>query len=162
MLDDLRARPRCARVRTLLEATPPERMAHAVDSLRLDELDEMDAGADAGLTSRCPELPLVVERVATAISTGAPLYNNGDAAGCRRTYEVAARAIATQVIAEGRCPTVRTLLATGLARAQGASNDREAAWDLRHSFDAILGDPSGPAAPTTTRPPTGRRGTPAP
>jgi hypothetical protein len=145
LLDDLRAHPRCASVRRLLEGAPPERLAHAVDSIRLDEPDDGTGPSDVGLMTRCPELPLVVERLSTAISTGVPQFNSGDATGCRRTYESAARAVATQVIAEGRCPTVRALLATGLARAQGAPSDRQAAWDLRHSFDAILGGP--PPAP---------------
>jgi hypothetical protein len=145
LLDDLRAHPRCARVRHLLESTPPEHLAHAVDSIRLDEPDEGDNQSDLGLMSRCPELPMVVERLASAISVGAPQFNAGDAAGCRHTYEVTAHAVATQVIAEGRCPTVRALLAAGLARARGAGSDRQAAWDLRHSFDAILGGP--PPAP---------------
>jgi hypothetical protein len=147
LLADLRAHPRCNRVRRVLEAAPPDRLPHAVDSIRLDEPDETQASADLGLMSRCPELPLVVERLGAAIAAGAPLFNSGDAAGCRRTYEAAARDVTTRVIAEGRCPTVRTLLGAGLARAQGASDDRQGAWDLRHSFDAVLqGGTGGPGA----------------
>jgi hypothetical protein len=138
LLADLRARPRCARVRHVLEEAPPERLAHAVDSIRLDEPDDGDGPGDLALMSRCPELPLVVERLSSAITTGAPIFNSGDAAGCLRTYEAAAHTVVTEVVAEGRCPTVRTLLAAGLARAQGAADEREAAWALRHSFDAIL------------------------
>ena len=143
VLDDLRAHPRCAQVRRILERTAPDRMAHAVDSISLDEPEQTDA--DAGLASRCPELPMVIETLSTAIGIGAPLYNAGDAAGCRRTYEETAAAIATRLIPEGRCPTVRTLLSAGVARAKGASDDREAAWALRHSFDAILSDEPGPS-----------------
>jgi hypothetical protein len=143
VLEDLRARPRCAQVRRILERTAPDQLPHAVDSICLDEPDEGDA--DAGLASRCPELPLVVDRLATAIGVGAPQYNAGDAAGCRHTYEETAAAIATRLIPEGRCPTVRTLLSAGVARARAASDDREAAWALRHSFDAILSDDSGPS-----------------
>jgi hypothetical protein len=141
VLADLRAHPRCAQVRHILERAAPDRLAHAVDSICLDEPDEGDA--DAGLASRCPELPIVVDRLATAIGVGAPQFNAGDAAGCRHTYEETAAAIATRLIPEGRCPTVRTLLSAGLARAKGAADDREAAWDLRHSFDAILADEPG-------------------
>jgi hypothetical protein len=148
LLADLRAHPRCARMRRLLEDAGPDRLAHAVDSVRLDEPDDAEGGGELGVLRRCPELPLVVEHLANAISVGAPQFNAGDAAGCRRTYEAAARTVATQVIAEGRCPTVRTLLAAGLARAQGAGGDRQAAWDLRHSFDAILvGGPEGGPTP---------------
>jgi hypothetical protein len=142
VLADLRAHPRCAQVRRVLEGAPPDRLAHAVDSISLDEPEEADA--EAGLASRCPELPLVVDRLSAAISVGAPQFNRGDAAGCRLTYEQTAAAVATRLIPEGRCPTVRTLLAAGVARAKGASDDREAAWALRHSFDAILSE--GPGA----------------
>jgi hypothetical protein len=150
LLADLRAHPRCEQVRRVLEAAPPERLARAVDSIRLDEPEV--ASAAAGLASRCPELPLVMERLGTAISIGAPQFNNGDAKACRRTYEEAARAVAVRTIAEGRCPRVRTLLATGLARARGASDDREAAWDLRHSFDAVLDATLGAEGPSDAAP----------
>jgi hypothetical protein len=142
VLADLRAHPRCARVRHVLERAGPERLAHAADSVRLDEPEEDDT--QAGLAGRCPELPLVVDRLSAAIRVGAPLYNAGDAAGCRRTYEQASAAVATQLIPAGRCPTVRALLAAGQARAKAAEDDNQAAWDLRHSFDAIL--EQGPGA----------------
>jgi hypothetical protein len=145
LLADLRAHPRCGRMRRLLEDAPPDHLAHAVDSVRLDEPDEGEHEGDLGLMSRCPELPLVVERLSTAIATGAPQFNGGDAAGCRRIYELAAHVITTETVAEGRCPTVRTVLAAGLARAQAAGDDRQAAWALRHSFDAILGTGPGTA-----------------
>ena len=143
VLADLRARPRCGLVRRVLERSAPDRLAHAVDSICLDEPEESDA--DAGLASRCPELPLVVDRLTKAIGVGAPQYNAGDAAACRRTYEETAATVATRLIPEGRCPTVRTLLSAGVARAKGAADDREAAWALRHSFDAILSEGPGAA-----------------
>jgi hypothetical protein len=143
VLEDLRAHPRCAQVRRLLERSAPDHLAHAVDSICLDEPEETDA--DAGLASRCPELPLVVDRLTAAIGVGAPQYNSGDAAGCRHTYEETASMVATRLIPEGRCPTVRTLLSAGVARAKASSEDREAAWALRHSFDAILSEGPGAA-----------------
>jgi hypothetical protein len=145
VLADLRAHPRCAQVRRVLEKAAPDRLAHAADSVRLDEPEEDDG--DAGLAGRCPELPQVMERLGAAISVGAPQYNAGDAAACRHTYEQASAAVATQLIPEGRCPTVRALLAAGRARAKSAPDDRQAAWDLRHSFDAILAEEPGGAAP---------------
>jgi hypothetical protein len=143
VLADLRAHPRCAQVRRVLEHAGPDGLAHAVDSICLDEPERGDP--DPGLSSRCPELPLVVDRLTTAISVGAPQYNAGDATACRHTYQETAAAIAARVIPAGRCPTVRTLLSAGLARAKGAADDREAAWALRHSFDAIVSDESGAA-----------------
>jgi hypothetical protein len=141
VLDDLRAHPRCAQVQRVLQRASPDELAHAVDSIRLDEPEQTDAAA--GLASRCPELPLVVDHLAGAIGVGAPQFNAGDAAACRHTYEEAAAAVGTRLVPEGRCPTVRALLAAGLARAKDAADDREAAWDLRHSFDAILTDEPG-------------------
>lgn len=139
LLTDLRDHPRCAQVRAVLERARPDGLAHAVDSIRLDEPEQPDTGA--GLASRCPELPLVVDHLGAAISVGAPLFNAGNAAACRQTYEDAAAAVGKRLVPEGRCPTVRALLAAGLARAKDAPDDREAAWDLRHSFDAILSEP---------------------
>ncbi len=138
VLADLRAHPRCEQVKRVLERAGPDGLAHAVDSVRLDEPEQPDMAA--GLASRCPELPLVVDHLGAAIGVGAPQFNAGDAAACRHTYEQAAAAVGTRLVPEGRCPTVRALLAAGLARAKDAADDREAAWDLRHSFDAILSD----------------------
>jgi hypothetical protein len=146
VLADLRARPRCERVQRLLEQAPAERLAHAVDSIRLDEPDEIaptDNGDNVDLLARCPELPLVIERLGTAIEIGAPQFNAGNASGCLRTYQLAARAVTSQIVGEERCPGVRSLLATGLARAEAAPGANEAAWAMRHSFDAILSDPPG-------------------
>jgi hypothetical protein len=143
VLADLRAHPRCAKVRRVLEHAAPEGLAHAADSICLDEPEQGDPSA--GLAARCPELPLVVDRLASAIDVGAPQFNAGDAAACRHTYEQTAAFVGTQLVPEGRCPTVRALLATGLARAKGATDDRGAAWDLRRAFDAILSEEPGAA-----------------
>lgn len=145
LLADLTARPRCPRLRRVLESSAPERLAHAVESIRLDEPHEASAGAETDVLSRCPELPLVFERITAAIDVGAPQFNVGDAAACRRTYETAARAITTDVIGETRCPAVRASLASGLARASAATSDGQAAWALRRSFDAVLASRPGGA-----------------
>jgi hypothetical protein len=145
VLADLRARPRCARIRTLLESTPAERMAHAVDSIRLDEPDAPASTAALEPLTRCPELPVIVERLGAAIDIGAPLYNSGDHEGCRRGYEAVARGITADIIGEGRCPAVRSLLDAGVAGAGRARTQSEAAWSLRRSFDAILSGKPGAA-----------------
>ncbi|HVR62872.1 MAG TPA: hypothetical protein VMU50_13295 [Polyangia bacterium] len=138
VLRDLKTRPRCQRVERLLGSAAPERLAHAVDSIRLDEPDDAAPPDDAALWTRCPEFPLIVERLAAAISIGAPLYNAGDALACQRTYEAAVRAVTTDVVGVGRCPLVRTVLGTALARADAAGSANEAAWALRHGFDSVL------------------------
>jgi hypothetical protein len=152
LLSDLGAHPRCLRMRRVLEGASAERLAHAVDSIRLDEPDETPTSGENGVASssavdavsllaRCPELPLVVERLSSAIEVGAPQYNAGDAAACLATYQLAARAVTSQIVGEERCPAVRSLLATGLARAESAPTPREAAWAMRNSFDAVLSSP---------------------
>lgn len=143
VLGDLRESSRCPRVRELLEhatsagGTSPDRLAHAVDSLRLDEPNTHDEG-DPNPAARCPELPEVADRLTSAIAVGAPLFNAGDAAGCRRTYEETARTLMTDVIRPGRCPVVRRIVTGGLSGAARAMDASDAAWALRRSFDAIL------------------------
>jgi hypothetical protein len=154
---DLRDRPRCVRLRALLEAAEPGRLSHVVDSVRLDEPDAApDEGAASNPLARCPEFPIVYERLATAISIGAPRYNSGDADGCRQTYEETARVLTREVIGAERCPVVRDLLAAGLSGAAAAPNASDAAWALRRSFDAVLEGPTGrattPAAPESSSP----------
>jgi hypothetical protein len=105
----------------------------------------MSSSSEGDLLARCPELPLVVEKLSSAIDVGAPQYNAGDAAACLETYRSAARAITSEVVGEERCPVVRALLATGLARAESASSPNEAAWAMRRSFDAVLSGPIGPS-----------------
>jgi len=145
LLVDLGAHPRCQRVQQLLAGASATHLAHAVDSVRLDEPDEMTSSSEGDLLARCPELPLVVEKLSSAIDVGAPQYNAGDPGACLETYRSAARAITSDVVGEERCPVVRALLATGLARAESASSPNEAAWAMRRSFDAILSGPIGPS-----------------
>lgn len=145
LLVELGAHPRCQRVRRLLSSASATHLAHAVDSVRLDEPDEAASGNESDLLARCPELPLVVEKVTSAIEVGAPQYNAGDPGACLETYRTAARAITSEIVGEERCPGVRAVLATGLARAESASSPNEAAWAMRRSFDAILSGPIGPS-----------------
>jgi hypothetical protein len=146
VLADLKTRPRCEPVRRVLAEASPTQLAHAVDSVRLDEPDSVASSGPVGLSARCPELPLVAEQLAAAISVGAPRFNAGDALACQQTYQAAVRAITSDVVGSGRCPAVRAILGVGLARSLAAGSPVEGAWALRASFDAVLsGDAS--AAP---------------
>jgi hypothetical protein len=145
LLVELGAHPRCARLQRVLAGASATHLAHAVDSVRLDEPDEISGANDTDLLARCPELPLVVERLGSAIEVGAPQYNAGDPAACLETYRTAAKAITSEIVGQERCPGVRSLLATGLARAESAASPKEAAWAMRRSFDAILSGPIGPS-----------------
>jgi hypothetical protein len=145
LLGQLRAPPRCPAVTRLLEsAVQHERaqtkgmtgaLAHAVDSLRLDEPEQSVDLQNP--VARCPELPLVIERIAAAIRVGAPLYNKGDHAACRDLYRRVARALRDEAIPPGRCPAARTELDAALTAAAQASDPSDAAWALRRGFDRI-------------------------
>jgi hypothetical protein len=131
---ELRAQGRCAAVIKLL-ATAREDPAHAVDSLRMDEPDR--ASDEQNPVARCPELPIVLEKISSTINTGAPLFNKGDHEGCRDLYRQVARSLRDEVVAPGRCPAVRSELDGALTAAAQASTPGEAAWALRHGFDHI-------------------------
>jgi serine protease Do len=79
----------------------------------------------------------VVERIAGAITVGAPLYNKGDQAGCRDLYRRVARALRDELIPAGRCPAARAELDAALTAAAQASDVSDAAWALRRGFDRI-------------------------
>jgi hypothetical protein len=133
---DLRQKPRCARVKDLLD-TRGDQLPAAVDALLLDEI--LASPGATNPIARCPELPLVLERLGGAINLGAPLYNKGDHDGCRRLYERTARDLLGPIIPAGRCPVVRKELEGALAEAAGSPTVGEAAWALRRGFDRIAG-----------------------
>jgi hypothetical protein len=133
---DLKQQPRCTRVRELLD-TRPDLLPAAVDALLLDEIQASPSASNP--IARCPELPLVLERLGGAINMGAPLYNKGDHDGCRRLYERTARDLLGPLIPAGRCPVVRKELEGALAEAARTSSVGDAAWALRRGFDRIAG-----------------------
>jgi hypothetical protein len=137
VLDELQAQGpgRCASVVRLLTGSGRDDLAHAVDSLRLDETDQ--GGDRDNLVARCPELPLVVDRISLAISVGAPLYNKGEVAGCRDLYRRVARTLRDEVIPAGRCPAAHAELDSALTAAAQAGDPSQAAWALRRGFDRI-------------------------
>ncbi len=75
--------------------------------------------------------------LSAAIAEGAPRYNDGDIEGCARLYlDAATRAVAAL---QGPDNVVaRRLLSEAIDRAR-ASGSNDAAWTLRHAFDAVLG-----------------------
>jgi hypothetical protein len=133
VLGDLRRQPRCARLRSALEAAAPAGIAQAVESVILDEAELTPTSP----LTRCPELPVVLERMTAAVGLGAPLFNKGDHEGCRRLYAFTARTLTTAVIPAGRCPVVRAELDAAVREAEVAPTAGEAAWALRRGFDRI-------------------------
>lgn len=145
---------RCSAVTRLLggSSQPSSDLLHAVDSLRLDEPDR--ASDEDNPVTRCPELPIVLERITAVIAVGAPLYNKGDHAGCFALYQGLARALRDRVIPAGRCPAVRSELDRALLAAARARSAGDAAWAMRRGFDRIAErsterstEPASPAPP---------------
>jgi hypothetical protein len=135
ILADLRARPRCGEVKAALETRND--LPGAVDALILDEAPQSPSGDNP--VARCPELPVVLDRVAVTIRQGAPLYNKGDHQGCQRLYEKTTRALTDEVIPPRRCPMVRRTLTKALQESAAAPTAGEAAWALRRGFDKVAG-----------------------
>jgi hypothetical protein len=135
---DLERQPRCKRLREALTA-PPERLEDAVDLALLDEPEVTPQSPIA----RCPELPMVLDRLSSAVTAGAPLYNRGEHEACRRLYELTARALSGRALPARHCPVVRAELEKALALAAAAGTPGDAAWELRRGFDRIAGTVDG-------------------
>jgi len=145
VLADLRAHPRCPSVKRALEQANTDDLTAAIDAVVLDEARSV---SDGNPIARCPELPLVLDRISAAISVGAPLFNSGDHEGCRSLYEGTARTILEDLLPPGRCPVVRRELGSARTEAQSTATPGDAAWALRHGFDRIT-----QSVTTATEPP---------
>ena len=76
----------------------------------------------------------VKRAIGSAIQLGAPQYNQGDVAGCARTYEQTAGEIVRRC---GDSATKQALQAV-LQKTVGMRDADEVAWALRRVFDALL------------------------
>lgn len=76
----------------------------------------------------------IVDGISSAISSGAPVYNQGNHEACYRIYEGAAMKIER----EAPCAGTRAALGDGLLRAGSKSSFTEKAWAMRDSFDGVL------------------------
>jgi hypothetical protein len=82
------------------------------------------------------DLDTVETRINDAIDTGAPMYNEGDFAGCYGTYESAALSIEHDV---GKtCKGPASALKAGRDRAAKLTTLAERAWAMRDAFDGLL------------------------
>jgi hypothetical protein len=121
---------------------PPERLDEAIDLVLLDEPEITPQSPIA----RCPELPMVLDRLSSAVTAGAALFNRGEHEACRRLYELTARALSGRALPARHCPVVRAELEKALALAAAAGTPGDAAWELRRGFDRIAGTIEGQAA----------------
>ena len=72
--------------------------------------------------------------IADAISSGAPIYNQGNHEGCYRIYEGTALRLERQ----SDCQGVRDALGQGLLRASTLAAPAPKAWAMRDAFDGLL------------------------
>ncbi len=77
------------------------------------------------------------ERIMRAIRIGAPAYNEGRPEVCARVYRDAAKELLEITRNDARAEAVTRYLEKALRDAAGRA-PTEAAWTLRHAFDAIL------------------------
>jgi hypothetical protein len=77
----------------------------------------------------------IVERIETAISVGAPAYNEGNHEGCFRTYEATAITIDHKVAG---CTGLRGALLAGVKKAATLDSVDGKAWAMRDAFDGVL------------------------
>jgi serine/threonine-protein kinase len=77
-------------------------------------------------------------RIVRAIRIGAPAYNEGRSDVCARVYRDTAKELVDVARGEPRAEALTRFLEKALRDAAGR-HPSEAAWILRHAFDAILG-----------------------
>jgi serine protease Do len=80
------------------------------------------------------QIHLTADTIRSAIDVGAPLYNQGNIAGCAWVYEGAARDLTRRLRG---CAGVRRALNKGLTRAAGVSTHVAHAWAMRDTFDGL-------------------------
>lgn len=91
---------------------------------------------DVGILAGCgdPHLIDIAKAIASAIESGAPLYNEGNYEACFRIYE----GTVDKYARDAECEGVRTAFSDGLARASTMESFNEKAWALRDTFDGML------------------------
>jgi len=82
------------------------------------------------------DLDTVEDRIDSAIHVGAPLYNDGDFAGCYQTYELTAQTIEQNLPKSCKGPT--SALKAGRELAAKQKTPAEQAWAMRDTFDGLL------------------------
>lgn len=80
------------------------------------------------------DLGEVASEIENAISSGAPVYNQGNHEGCYRIYE----GTALRLERGSSCQAVRDALGQGLLRASTQTSPSLKAWAMRDAFDGLL------------------------
>jgi hypothetical protein len=81
------------------------------------------------------QVHLTADTIRSVIDIGAPLYNQGNIAGCSWAYEGAARDLVRRLRG---CAGVKRALQKGLNRAGGVATHVAHAWAMRDTFDGLV------------------------
>jgi serine/threonine-protein kinase len=122
----------------------PAVLSEAFERLRRPVITSESTALATSATTISPPVAIVSESIrmaiVRAIRAGVPAYNSGDHAGCAREYLRTADALISENRSLPRTAAVATWLAPVADRARQAT-PYDAAWMLRHAFDALLALP---------------------
>ncbi|MBS1150244.1 MAG: HtrA protease/chaperone protein [Myxococcaceae bacterium] len=114
--------------RPLTALAPPKRAPAARREIPEHPITILEGSSASGLE-------VMMESIASAISIGAPAYNQGNIEACYQVYrETARRLIATHQ----NCPGPRRALEQGLRRAAAMKDVDARAWAMRDAFDGLM------------------------
>jgi serine protease Do len=114
--------------RPLTALAPPRRPTSAKREIPEHPITILEGSSASGLET-------MMESIASAISVGAPAYNQGNIEACYRVYRETAR----RLIAEHEnCPGPRKALEQGLRRAAAMKDVDARAWAMRDAFDGLM------------------------
>ncbi len=114
--------------RPLTALAPPRNIAAAEREIPDHPITILEGSSASGLET-------MMESIASAISVGAPAYNQGNIEACYRVYRETAR----RLIAEHEnCPGPRRALEQGLRRAAAKKDVDARAWAMRDAFDGLM------------------------
>lgn len=135
-------------IRELVETSraDPDEMELERFSKEVQKKRSATLAARQNMERRCEadDIALIDRVLAETISSGAPIYDQGDHLGCYRLYEGASYKLLYNL--EDRCETASELLEQFIADAHELQDDSGGnpsvqAWTLRYVFDALLGVP---------------------
>ena len=107
---------------------PPGHAKRNVPALPIKILDGCSRGSVA----------LIVKSIGEAIEIGAPLYNDGNFAGCYHVYDGAAGDLERKLVLESSCQKPAKALAEGRRKASHLASASDQAWAMRDTFDGLV------------------------
>ncbi len=119
-------------------------LAEAFERVRGDSVSADMPNAVAARTAIGPPVsrtpPFVRDAIVRALRVGVPAYNQGDHAACAREYLRAAEHITAESLKSEETHLFASWLGGVIQTARGCG-PTDAAWTVRHAFDALLALP---------------------